>query len=403
MSVNTPNEVIDVAVIGGGIAGLWLLNRLIASGYKTVLLSRGALGSGQTIASQGIIHGGLKYTLDGILGSGALSAHRAKLRWRQCLAGQGEINLKPVRVATDSILLWSAAHPYAQLSTALARYLFAGTIKKIARKDHPPFLRQDAFNAQIYRMDDPVVDIISLLKCLATPHAKYIRMLPEHAHLVQHQGRVAISIKTQGAHRLLKPGACILAAGAGNEELLRTLKQHKPRMQRRPLRQLVLNMPNLPSVYAHYLNGGSQPYCTVSSHLNRARQTVWYVGGKVAEHYANGQSAIVLDKLAQIFATASLRQATLTDFMIERAEPRQFANRRPDRPYVSHSATLKNLWTVWPVKLTTTPLLGDIVLNMLSATGVSPSASRKSGSLPKILHHWPQLRTATPPWENTRP
>ena len=56
---------VDVAIIGGGIAGLWLHNCLLASGYSSILIEKQQLGSGQTLASQGMIHGGIKYTLGG--------------------------------------------------------------------------------------------------------------------------------------------------------------------------------------------------------------------------------------------------------------------------------------------------------------------------------------------------
>ncbi len=48
----------DVAIIGGGIAGLWLLNRLRQLGFATILLESGTLGGGQTNKAQGIIHVG---------------------------------------------------------------------------------------------------------------------------------------------------------------------------------------------------------------------------------------------------------------------------------------------------------------------------------------------------------
>lgn len=47
----------DVVVIGGGIAGLWLFRTLSTLGYQTLLLERDSLGGGQTIKSQGIVHG----------------------------------------------------------------------------------------------------------------------------------------------------------------------------------------------------------------------------------------------------------------------------------------------------------------------------------------------------------
>ena len=54
---------LDVLVFGGGAAGLWCLDRLRRAGYHAILLESKAIGSGQTIQSQGIIHGGGKYAL----------------------------------------------------------------------------------------------------------------------------------------------------------------------------------------------------------------------------------------------------------------------------------------------------------------------------------------------------
>ena len=58
---------IDVAIIGGGIAGTWLLRLLSQKGYNAILLEQNELGCGQTLASQGMVHGGLKYALTGLL------------------------------------------------------------------------------------------------------------------------------------------------------------------------------------------------------------------------------------------------------------------------------------------------------------------------------------------------
>ena len=60
-----PQLHIDILIFGGGIAGLWTLARLRKEGYSCLLLESNSLGAGQTIASQGIIHGGIKYALTG--------------------------------------------------------------------------------------------------------------------------------------------------------------------------------------------------------------------------------------------------------------------------------------------------------------------------------------------------
>ena len=50
----------DILIVGGGIAGLWLNVRLCQQGFSTLLLERDTLGGGQSLKSQGIIHGGAK-------------------------------------------------------------------------------------------------------------------------------------------------------------------------------------------------------------------------------------------------------------------------------------------------------------------------------------------------------
>ncbi|NJK90693.1 MAG: FAD-dependent oxidoreductase [Blastochloris sp.] len=57
----------DVVILGGGVAGLWLLQRLRREGYSVALFENQCLGGEQTVASQGVIHGGLKYALNGVL------------------------------------------------------------------------------------------------------------------------------------------------------------------------------------------------------------------------------------------------------------------------------------------------------------------------------------------------
>ncbi|HCS51023.1 MAG TPA: FAD-dependent oxidoreductase, partial [Planctomycetaceae bacterium] len=61
----------DIVIIGGGIAGLWTLDELRRNGVRALLLENRTLGFGQTISSQGIIHGGLKYSLKGVLTASA--------------------------------------------------------------------------------------------------------------------------------------------------------------------------------------------------------------------------------------------------------------------------------------------------------------------------------------------
>ena len=53
--------VYDLAVIGGGIAGLGVFERAGRAGLKAVLLERGAPGRATTAVTSGLLHGGLRY------------------------------------------------------------------------------------------------------------------------------------------------------------------------------------------------------------------------------------------------------------------------------------------------------------------------------------------------------
>jgi len=100
---------VDLVIFGGGIAGLWLLGRLSRAGYSCLLLEADGLGGVQTLASQGIIHGGTKYALTGVLTGSSQAIAAMPGVWRACLAGHGELDLSRVRVLSEHQYLWSTA------------------------------------------------------------------------------------------------------------------------------------------------------------------------------------------------------------------------------------------------------------------------------------------------------
>ena len=75
----------------------------------------------------------------------------------------------------------------------------------------------------------------------------------------------------------------ILAAGSGNAALLARLGLGYPRMQRRPLAQVIVRAPDLPPLFAHCLTGirRPEPRLTITSHADED-STLWYLGGQIA-------------------------------------------------------------------------------------------------------------------------
>src|SRR5262249_42006014 len=78
----------DITVFGGGIAGLWLTNILLREGYDVILIEGDRLGCGQTLASQGMIHGGQKYVLEGVMTAPASAILAMPGRWQASLEGR---------------------------------------------------------------------------------------------------------------------------------------------------------------------------------------------------------------------------------------------------------------------------------------------------------------------------
>ena len=142
---------IDVAIVGGGIAGLWLLARLREQGYGAVLIESDRLGSGQTICAQGIIHGGAKYSLHGQLSASAQAIAGMPALWRRCLSGAGEIDLREAQLLAEHQYLWATCAPTSRLTAFFASKLMRSRMEKVA-DDLPVALQHPEFRCATYRL-----------------------------------------------------------------------------------------------------------------------------------------------------------------------------------------------------------------------------------------------------------
>lgn len=147
---------INTLIFGGGVAGLWLLNKLKQENLSALLLENKALGSGQTICSQGIIHSGVKYALTGKLTKSSQAIKNMPERWQRCLEGEGEIDLASVTVLSESQLMWSAGSLGADLTTFFASKSLASRVCKL-EKDHLPEIFADSeFKGSVYQLNEPL-------------------------------------------------------------------------------------------------------------------------------------------------------------------------------------------------------------------------------------------------------
>jgi glycerol-3-phosphate dehydrogenase len=364
---------IDIAIIGGGIAGLWSLNQLRDLGYSVALFESEALGAGQTIASQGMIHGGIKYALGGAWSGGSEAIAAMPGAWRACLAGEGGVDLRGCRVLAEHIHLWSGDAPHSRLATLLTSRLVRGRVEKVQREAYPVPLRHPDFAGQVYRLDDLVLDVPSLLTTLAERHREALFLIDwRKAQLLNNGGRA--ELRLPGCR--VQPERLLLAAGAGNRELIASLGGTGPAMQCRPLQQVLVRHQYRQPFFGHCMGGRPSPRITISTHHTGAGEPVWYLGGDLATDGADEEPQRLIDRargeLAALLPWVDLGQTRWRTLRVDRAEPRQSNLLRPDRAFVGAVDGVDNALVAWPTKLSLAPDLGDEIARRLAAAAILP-------------------------------
>lgn len=384
----------DVLIVGGGIAGLWLNARLRRQGFATVLVECGSLGGGQSLKSQGIIHGGAKYALHGALTGASEAIADMPRRWREALAGAGELDLSGVRILSDAHYLWSPGTLAGNLTSFFASKAVRGRVDQVKGEQLPPALQHPKFKGKVYRLAELVLDVPSLIARLAELAGDGLLAARQVEPL--RDGGELCGLIVDG--REIRAQRVVLSAGAGNAELLAALGIEQPAQQLRPLHMVLAKGPALKPLYAHCLGGGPKPRVTVTTHPAADGQWVWYLGGDLAE--ADG---VARDEGAQV-AAAQKEMATLLPWVdqsqtrwatlrVDRAEPAQSGLVRPDNAFLAEQ---QNLLVGWPTKLALAPDFADRVLATLQRDGVTPA---HHGSLPEL----PRPALGQPVWETLLP
>ncbi|MDH4611884.1 FAD-dependent oxidoreductase [Pseudomonas sp. BN102] len=380
----------DVLILGGGIAGLWLNARLRKQGFATLLVENASLGGGQSVKSQGIIHGGAKYALHGALTGASEAIAEMPRRWREALAGQGELDLTGVRLLSDAHYLWSPGTLAGNLTSFFASKAVRGRVDQVKGDDLPPALQHPKFKGKVYRLAELVLDVPSLIARLADLAGDGL-LAAREVEPLQEDGRL-IGLRIDG--REVRAQRIVLSAGAGNQALLEALGLSQPAMQCRPLHMVMLKAPSLKPLYAHCLGGGPKPRITVTSHPAADGQWVWYLGGDLAE--ADGvarneaeQIAAAEQELRQLLPWIDLSAAQWATLRVDRAEPAQSGLVRPDNAFLSEQGALL---VGWPTKLALAPDFADRVLAAFERDGLRPAAHPP-------LPHLPRPPVAQPVWE----
>jgi glycerol-3-phosphate dehydrogenase len=413
---------LDVLIIGGGGAGLWLLDELVRAGLRVLLVENRALGAGQTVASQGIIHGGIKYTLAGALTESARSIREMPGLWRDCLRGRRSPDLSATRVLSDRCYLWRTSSLKSRLGLLGARAGLRSGVERVAVADRPAVLA--GCPGEVSAVDEQVIDTVSFLRtlgavhgplCLKTKEGEGVRFFLDadrrvsEVELVHPRGDETIRVQ---------PDHVILTAGEGNAALRAMVGLSADEMQRRPLHMLLVRGP-LPMLFGHCVDG-AKTRVTITSATDADGRIVWTVGGQVSEDGVRMSPAEFIAhacrELAAVLPGVSFADTQWSSYTIDRAEARTPGGVRPHRPEIRIDG---NVITAWPTKLALVPELARLVRDRLGIRvqgGHDPQvAGRRTdfaivdsrdaaqaeacGSGELAAFDWPRPGVAEPPWE----
>jgi len=378
----------DIVIFGGGIAGLWLLNRLKNEGYNPLLIETECLGGGQTLASQGIIHGGLKYALGGSLTEAANAIASMPKAWRQCLKGNGDVDLTGISILSDNYYMWSDGSLRSKLKTFLGSKSLAGRVQSLERDQYPEFFKNNVIDGTLYELPDFVIDSSSLVKKLRDNVSKVsppIFSIEKGNYHFTKDGDISnysLVLNSDNQEIVIEAERFIFCAGEGNAELIAQTDIQSVKAQVRPLHMVYLKSSQLPRVFVHCVgdNFSLTPKLTITSHADQQGQIVWYLGGELAEagvRKNQSEQLKVAKKLVhKLFPRLDVSAAEWNSFLINRAEANIGNNYRPDDAYLLSES---NIITAWPTKLTLTPSLADKVVNALRSDSVT--ASKSNGAI----------------------
>ncbi|MBK8751104.1 MAG: FAD-dependent oxidoreductase [Candidatus Competibacteraceae bacterium] len=390
----SPNSTlsVDVAIVGGGIAGLWLLARLRQLGYGALLIESEQLGAGQTLCAQGIIHGGAKYALHGQISDSATAMAGMPARWRRCLNGEDEmVDLRGARLLAEHQYLWATRAPSSRLAAFFASKLMRGRMEKVAGTevgDIPMVLRHPEFQGTVYQLDEPILDVASVLNVFAERYREAIV-----------RSRGPVTLKADGTLNLhhpnrpslvVRPVCTVFTAGAGNAALAWAT------LQLRPLHMVMMRGPALPGVlYAHCLGTSNVPRLTVTSHYDASGRLIWYLGGGLAEdgirRDRHEQIRAAQRELEALLPWVDWSKAEFATFKVQRAEAHHRQGIRPAEPGLFRDG---RVIAAWPTKLALAPLLAERVEALLRTLAVKPQPLDL-----RQLADWPRPEVAAPPWD----
>lgn len=400
---------LDALIIGGGAAGLWTLHELRRKRRTALLVEPFSLGQGQTIQSQGIIHGGLKYTLGGFMNSSAEAIREMPAIWEACLNGSRTPRLPKETLRASHCHLWRTKSLSSQAGMIGARVGLRVAPVAVPDSEHPAVLRQCP--GAVLRLDEPVIDTAIMIGALAAQCSGFVRRIDPGAGLEIGVAQPAqprpVTLRAPGRGETITvhPDRLVLTAGSGNGFLREQLGLSPQAMQIRPLhmglvREAEPGSGRLPELNGHCVDG-ARTRVTITSAIDSAGRRVWQLGGEIAErgvsHGPEDLIAIARSELRAVIPGFDSAGCEWSTYRADRAEAATGAARRPDDCTVRVEG---DVITAWPTKLALAPRVAEMVTEVVCRNPEPVDVDAEA--LLSRLGEWAAPAVAAPPWESSR-
>ena len=381
---------VDVLIVGGAIAGLWTLARLKQAGYKAVLLEAESLGAGQTRFAQGIIHGGTKYALTGKLTASSEAVADMPALWRDCFEGRGQIDLSKSTLLSDAHYLWSTSSLTSRVSGFFASKLMRARTNELDKSIRPELFKHADFKGQIYALDEPVFDAMSVVRAIVEPVKQSI--LAIKGDTVKYNNDVLTVQAQDGRDYEFSFEKIVLTAGQGNAALLVAFNLQQPEMQLRPLKMVMLRGGLSEMVFAHCMGASVNPRITITSNHDEQGEVVWYLGGQLAEDGVDRSDDAQIEQakaeLSELIPWLDQSKCQWAILGIDRAEVKKPGTKRPDTFFVQLQ---DRVITAWPTKMALSPIMAERILELINNEKLSCVDAAE-------LPSWPKPSYASLPW-----
>lgn len=311
-------------------------------------------------------------------------------RWRDCLQGKGDVDLRGVRLLSEHHYLWSPGNLISNLAGFFASKALRGRVDQVKGAELPPVFANPAFRGKVYRLAELVLDVPDVIRRLAELSGDSLAVASS-AQVLRHDDGGVAGVRVGDTTIVAK--RYVLTAGEGNEGLLQSWGVQQPAMQRRPLQMVLAKGRDLPALYAHCLGSSPKPRITVTTHPCADSQWCWYLGGELAEQGVSMTPDALIDRaraeLKELLPWVRLDDCQWTTLPVNRAEPAQSGLVRPDTAYLQ---AVHNVLVSWPTKLALAPDLADQALAELRQQTVVPAIAQQA-------HGLPAPKIAAPVWD----